>query len=734
MTSTEIQLAVSGMSCANCAQTIEKGLNAMDAVTNAQVNFASEIVTIAYDHNQLSVDDLIGKIESLGFHASADLEPADHAETLSEKTPFIVGVAFTLPLFLLSMARDFGVLGIWSHAVWINWLFLFLATPVQFYTGAGFYTGAWRSLQNRSANMDVLVAMGSTIAYLYSLVVLLFPATGDHVYFETSAVIITLIKLGKLLEARTKGKTGAAIRKLMDLRPKKAVRLTDGKEDEVEIKAVVKGDRLRIYPGQTIPVDGRVVAGQSAVDESMLSGEALPVDKQADDPVTAGTINQHGMLEMVAQKVGKDTVLSQIIQLVQEAQGSKAPIQALADRVAAIFVPSVLLIALTVFILWWSIGGEFVPAMVRLIAVLIIACPCALGLATPTALMAGIGKASEQGILFKNGTAIETTATIRQMIFDKTGTITAGKPALTDVISLTRQSSEEILRVAASLEQGSEHPLGQALIQKAKQQHLDLLRVDDFAARSGWGVEGTLDNTHYQLGKPDWFKERLNDAIRQQLAPLQQEGKTAMILADDTEILGFFALSDPIKPDSAAAIARLKQQGLSVTMLTGDHHDTAQAIAGQSGIDDIVAEVLPADKASVVKQKQRRAPVAMVGDGINDAPALARADIGMAMGSGTDIAMESADVILVSGSLSRAPIAIEISRQTMTTIRQNLFWAFIYNVALIPTAAGVFMLFPGVPDILRHFHPMLAAVAMSLSSVTVVSNSLRLYHKRLKIS
>ena len=732
MTSSEIQLALSGMSCANCAQTIEKGLNAMDAVESAQVNFASEIVTIHFDGEQLSVEDLIDTIESLGFHASRDLDPADQTAPLKEKTPFIIGVAFTLPLFVLSMARDFAVIGSWSHTSWMNWLFLLLATPVQFYTGAGFYTGAWRSLQNRSANMDVLVAMGSTIAYLYSVIVLLFPAAGDHVYFETSAVIITLIKLGKLLEARTKGKTGAAIRKLMDLRPKTAVRLSGDTEEEVEIKAVISGDRLRIYPGQTIPVDGRVVAGQSAVDESMLSGEALPVDKQPDDSVTAGTINQHGMLEMVAEKVGKDTVLAQIIQLVQDAQGSKAPIQALADRVAAIFVPSVLIIAVTVFILWWSIGGEFVPAMVRLIAVLIIACPCALGLATPTALMAGIGKASEQGILFKNGTAIETTATIRQIIFDKTGTITAGKPALTDILPLTQQSSEEILRLAASIEQGSEHPLGQALIQKAKEQQLELIAVDNFAARSGWGVEGNLLGNHYQLGKPDWFKERLNEDVRQQLSMLQRAGKTAMLLTDDRQIIGIFALSDPIKPDSATAIRQLKKQGLAVTMLTGDHHDTARAIASESGIDDIVAEVLPADKASVVVEKQRHTPVAMVGDGINDAPALAQADIGMAMGSGTDIAMESADVILVSGSLSRAPIAIEISRQTMATIRQNLFWAFIYNVALIPTAAGVFILFPGVPDILRHFHPMLAAVAMSLSSVTVVSNSLRLYHKRLK--
>ncbi|EAT15379.1 copper-translocating P-type ATPase [Desulfuromonas acetoxidans] len=732
MTSTEIQLAISGMSCANCAQTIEKGLNALDAVDSAQVNFASEIVTIHYDGKHLSVDDLIEKIESLGFHATRDLEQSDQSDTQNEKKYFIVGIAFTLPLFLLSMSRDFGIIGPWSHALWVNWLFLLLATPVQFYTGSGFYTGAWRSLQNRSANMDVLVVMGSTIAYLYSLVVLLFPASGDHVYFETSAVIITLIKLGKLLEARTKGKTGAAIRKLMDLRPKKALRLTDDKEQEVEIRDVIQGDRLRIYPGQTIPVDGTVVKGESAVDESMLSGEALPVDKQINDRVTAGTINQHGLLEMVAEKVGKDTVLSQIIQLVQEAQGSKAPIQALADRVAAIFVPTVLLIAITVFILWWSIGGEFVPAMVRLIAVLIIACPCALGLATPTALMAGIGKASEQGILFKNGTAIETAATIRQMIFDKTGTITEGKPALTDILPLNTQSQEEILKLAASIEQGSEHPLGQALIQKAKQQQLELIAVNNFAARSGWGVEGVLDNTHYQLGKPNWFNQRLTETIRQKLTALQKEGKTAMILADTTEVLGIVALSDPIKTDSAAAITRLKDQGLSVTMLTGDHHDTAQAIAKQSGIDDIVAEVLPVDKASVVIDKQHTAPVAMVGDGINDAPALARADIGMAMGSGTDIAMESADVILVSGSLSRAPIAIEISRQTMATIRQNLFWAFIYNVALIPTAAGVFMLFPAVPDILRHFHPMLAAVAMSLSSVTVVSNSLRLYHKRLK--
>lgn len=731
----EIQLKISGMSCANCALNIEKKLNDNNAVELCTVNFASEIASINYDPALIDPGQLIEIIKKTGYHASAVDSSQPTIEHNSHQLPFIIGVCLTLPLFIVSMSRDFDLLGTWSAAAWVNWFFLALATPVQFYTGLSFYRGAYRSLINRTSNMDVLVSMGSSIAYFYSLALLFLPQLGTHVYFETSAVIITLIKFGKMLEAKTKGKTGAAIHKLMDLRPKTAIKIIQDQEKEVNITQIQIGDLLLIKPGQNIPVDGIVVSGESSVDESMLSGEPLPVDKGECSDVTAGTTNLHGLLMMKATKVGEDTVLAQIIQLVQDAQGSKAPIQDLADRIAAIFVPAVLIIASSVFIIWWSMSGEFVPAMIRLIAVLIIACPCALGLATPTALMAGIGKASEFGILFKSGSGIEMTAQTHHFLIDKTGTITEGKPALTDITPLTDTTDcDELLTIAASVELGSEHPLGQAITAAAKQKNLPLKQVQRFINTAGYGVEGTIGNTKYKIGKPGWFAEQMNQTGQQILQQLQQSGKTVMFIADEKKLLGAMALSDPIKQDSATAIRQMHSLGLETTLLTGDHAQTAQSITQAAGIRRYISDVLPAEKAAIVKDEQQLHRVAMIGDGINDAPALAQADVGMAMGSGTDIAMESGDVVLVSGSLSRAPLAVKISRDTMKVIRQNLFWAFIYNIILIPIAAGALVPFDHAPEFLRHFHPILAALAMSLSSITVVCNSLRLYRSKVSIN
>lgn len=731
MAKRQVQLIISGMSCANCALGIENALREHSAVSAASVNFASETASVSYDDSQLSEAQLLALIKSRGYHATLG-QFKEATFDNKQRNAFRVGVACTVPLFLISMGRDFDLLAAWSHAPWVNWLFWVLATPVQFYTGSNFYRGAYRSLQHGTSNMDVLVAMGSSIAYGYSVALLFWPVLGQHVYFETAAVIITLISSGKILEAKTKGKTGAAIHKLMDLRPKTAIRIVDNQEQEIAASEVQVGDRLRIRPGQHIPVDGIVVDGESCVDESMLSGEPLPVDKQKQSPLTAGTINLQGLLEMQATKVGKETVLAQIIQLVQDAQGSKAPIQALADRIAAIFVPTVLIIAGSVFVVWWSVSGEFVPAMIRLIAVLIIACPCALGLATPTALMAGIGKASEHGILFKNGSSLEMTAQTTCFLIDKTGTLTLGRPTVTDILPFSDSlDAPQLLSIAAAVEQGSEHPLGKAIVTAAGLDNLPLATVSRFQTHSGHGVEGNLHGTHYRIGKPSWFDTQLTARQRAILLPLQHQGKSIMIVAEAEQPIGIIALSDPIKPDSAAAIKQLGALGITVTMLTGDHAQTANSIATAAGISHVIADILPVDKASIVRQLQQQQRVAMIGDGINDAPALAQADVGMAMGSGTDIAMESADVVLVSGSLSRVPLAVQISRSTMTAIRQNLFWAFIYNIILIPIAAGALAPLSGAPQFLRHFHPMLAALAMSLSSVTVVANSLRLYRRKL---
>ncbi|MCG6909158.1 MAG: heavy metal translocating P-type ATPase [Deltaproteobacteria bacterium] len=738
-----LELPVTGMTCANCAANIERTLDKkVTGVTQASVNFASERAAIDFIPDVVGVDDIVAAIEKAGYGAILPEESADgqdaeqiarQAEIHNQTRKLIVGAIFALPLFVLSMLRDFGFIGPWSHAVWVNWLFAALATPVQFYTGWDYYVGGFKSLRNKSANMDVLIAMGSSVAYFYSWVVLLFPAAGQHVYFETAAVIITLIKVGKLLEARTKGKTGNAIRKLIGLQPKTAFIVEDGQEKEIALSQVKKEMTVVVRPGERIPVDGAVIEGRSAVDESMLTGEPIPVDKKKGDTVVGGTINGEGLLKFQATRVGQETALAQIIRLVQEAQGSKAPIQALADRVAAVFVPGVILIAFITFGIWWGVTGEFVPSMIRLVAVLVIACPCALGLATPTAIMAGTGKGAENGILFKRAEALETATKLDTIVLDKTGTITEGKPTLSDVVVLDGADMNEksLLWLAASVEQGSEHPLGKAIVQEAKERGIDLAAIDKFSAHGGFGVEATISGKKVRVGKPKWFDAAVLAAADGNVDRLQAQGKTVMVVTLEDRMAGLLAVADQLKPDSAEAIESLHRQHLHVVMLTGDNPKTARTIAEQVGIDDVHAEVRPEEKSSEVKKiKDSGRRVGMVGDGINDAPALAQADVGMAIGTGTDVAIETADVILSSGSLKGIPRTIAVSRQTMRTIRQNLFLAFVYNVILIPVAAGVLAPFDALPEMLRHLHPILAALAMAMSSISVVSNSLRLYRAK----
>jgi P-type Cu+ transporter len=741
-----VEIPVTGMTCTNCALAVERALGKkVPGVVRAAVNFATERANVEYVPGLATLEDLVLAIEKAGYGAvlpedalqGEDAElAARQAEVRNQTRKFLVGVVFALPLFLLSMGRDFGLLGTWSHAPWVNWLFLALATPVQFYTGWDYYTGGWKSLRNRSANMDVLVAMGSSVAYVYSLFLLLVPAFGTHVYFETSAVIITLIKLGKMLESRTKGRTGRAIRKLMGLRPRTAVIVVDGLESTVPLTQVKVGDRVIVRPGEAIPVDGVVLEGESSVDESMLTGESMPVDKRPGLSVAAGTINGEGLLRFEARKVGKDTALARIIRMVQEAQGSKAPVQALADRVAAVFVPGIIGVALVVFVLWWAAGGQFVPAMVRLVAVLVIACPCALGLATPTAIMAGTGKGAESGVLFKNSEALELATKLDTIVLDKTGTITVGKPTVTDLWTPESSSltGEELLRLAASAERGSEHPLGRAIVQEAEAKGIALLAPEFFRASKGHGVQAGIGGREVMVGKPGWFPEMGISlaSLDGRIQALQDQGKTVMVVAADGKPAGLIAEADRLKPEAAEAIRELQTEGLRVVMITGDNRQTAEAIASQVGIQDVIAEVLPEDKAARIKDLQQAGrKVGMVGDGINDAPALAQADVGLAIGTGTDVAIETGDVVLAGGQLTGVSRAVRLSRATMRTIRQNLFWAFFYNVVLIPVAAGVLYPFEMFPYFLRDLHPILAALAMAMSSVTVVTNSLRLSKTRI---
>jgi Cu+-exporting ATPase len=753
----KVELPITGMTCTNCAATVERTLNKkVSGVVQANVNFATERASVEYIPGVATVADMIRAIEEAGYgvvqtaedtaEPLEDLEAkAREAEIADQTRKFWVGVVFALPLFVLSMARDFGLLGTWAHAPWVDWLFLALATPVQFYTGWDYYVGSYHALRNRTANMDVLVAMGSSVAYVFSVSVLLFRPEGQHVYFETSAVIITLIKLGKMLEARAKGRTGEAIRKLMGLRAKTARVVRDGTERDVPVEQVRVGDIVVVRPGERVPVDGVVIEGNSAVDESMLTGEPLPVDKSPGSEVVGATINKQGLLRFEATRVGAETALAQIIRLVQEAQGSKAPIQRLADRVASVFVPAVITVAFATFAIWWILGGDFTAAMIRLVAVLVIACPCALGLATPTAIMVGTGKGAELGILFKNSEALETAHRLQAILLDKTGTLTIGKPTVTDVVTRDQRletedaqslvSSLELLRLAASAERGSEHPLGQAIVAEAESRDIALADPRSFEAVPGKGIRAQVDDRTVLIGKPAWVEAEgvALGEMAAEIEKLQASAKTAVAVAVDGEVRGVLGIADTLKEGSIDAVSQLRGLGLQTVMLTGDNQRTAEAIAAEVGIDRIVAEVLPADKASqVLAYRETPLLVAMVGDGINDAPALAQADVGIALGTGTDVAMETADITLMRGDLRTVPQALALSRATMRTIKQNLFWAFFYNVFLIPVAAGVLAPLPWewIPGILRQLHPVLAAFAMAFSSITVVSNSLRLRRAR----
>jgi len=737
-------LPVIGMTCANCAATVERTLNKkVKGVHSASVNFGTETATVEYDPSIIDLQAMADAVKKAGYdllipsneEGNADAEQAARDRELrNQKRYFFVGLIFTLPLFALSMGRDFSILGPWFHALWVNWLFLLLAIPVQFYTGWGFYTGGWKSVRAGSANMDVLVALGSSAAFFYSLAVLLFPHLGEHVYFETSALIITLIKLGKLLEAKAKGQASAAIKKLMDLAPKEAhIEQEDGKVLDVPADKVRPNQIVLVRPGENIPVDGVVVSGHSSIDESMLTGESIPVDKAEGDEVFGATINQQGLLKVRATGVGSQTALAQIIRLVREAQGSKAPIQRMADRVAAVFVPAIILIALITLTVWWIAGGEFVPAMIRMVAVLVIACPCALGLATPTAIMVGTGKGANMGILFKNSEALETAHKLKIVMFDKTGTITQGKPVLSDWVPLNGEGDQPLI-LAASAEAGSEHPIAKAVVTGAEGMGLSLVQLEDFQSASGFGLEAKVSGQKIRVGKPSWFENEngLPSNVSEVVHDIASQGKTVMLVEIGGSISGVIAVADEEKEGAREAISDLKELGITPIMLTGDNPEAAEAIARKVGIEDVEAGILPDRKEEIVRKTQDKGDiVAMVGDGINDAPALARADVGVAIGSGTDVAMEASDITLVGGEISGVTRAIKLSRATMRTIKQNLFWAFFYNVALVPLAAGVLHTVTWMPSVIRDLHPAMAAGAMALSSVTVVMNSLRLSRRKL---
>lgn len=729
---------ISGMTCAACANKIEKRLNKLDGVDKATVNFALETVLVEYNPEHISVPEMKEAIKKLGYTLEQKKENAgeqvDHRQKEIEKQQgkFIFSLILSFPL-LWAMVSHFKFTSfIWLPDMFMNpWVQFALATPVQFIVGKQFYVGAFKALRNKSANMDVLVALGTSAAYFYSLYLSIRSiGSGAHMvelYYETSAVLITLILLGKLFEAKAKGRSSEAIKKLMGLQAKNAIVVRDGREMIIPIEEVLQGDIVYVKPGEKIPVDGEIVEGESALDESMLTGESIPIDKAVGDAVIGSTINKNGFLKIKATKVGKDTALAQIIKVVEEAQGSKAPIQRLADVISGIFVPIVVGIAVITFLIWYFFvsPGEFAEALEKFIAVLVIACPCALGLATPTSIMAGSGRAAEFGILFKGGEHLETTHRIDTIILDKTGTVTNGKPSLTDVILSERMEEKEFLTLVGTAERNSEHPLAEAIVEGIKEKGIELVASETFEAIPGFGIQSTVNEKQLFIGTRRLMAKQNITVQEEKLAKmenLEKQGKTAMLVAIDGHFAGIVAVADTIKETSKEAISRLHSMGLDVVMITGDNTQTAQAIADQVGIKKVIAEVLPEGKAEEVEKLQKAGKkVAMVGDGINDAPALATANIGMAIGTGTNVAMEAADITLIRGDLKSIADAIFMSKKTITNIKQNLFWALAYNCIGIPIAAVGFLA------------PWLAGAAMAFSSVSVVLNALRLQRVKLKV-
>lgn len=728
-------LQISGMTCAACAARIEKGLQRQQGVASVHVNFAMETANVEYDPSVISIEEMMQKVEKLGYQAQLKQSEEEASvererQLTKQKRKLFLAVILSLPL-LWSMVSHFSFTSwIWMpHFVSNPWVQLLLAAPIQFYVGLPFYKGAYHALRNKSANMDVLVALGTSAAYFYSVYLTLAwanneSATRPGLYFETSAILITLVVLGKLFEAIAKGKTSDAIKSLMGLQAKTATVLRSGEELSVPVEEVEVGDQLIVKPGEKVPVDGVVLEGRSAVDESMLTGESIPVEKTVNDGVVGASINKNGRLLIEATRVGKDTALAQIVKVVEQAQGSKAPIQRVADRISGVFVPIVVAISLLSFVGWyfWIRPGDFAHALEIAIAILVIACPCALGLATPTSIMAGSGRAAEAGILFKGGEHLEQTHKVDTILLDKTGTLTNGKPKLTDVSAAAHMDEEELLRLLGAAERHSEHPLAEAIVSGIAARGIKMGEAEEFESVPGYGIQAKVEHRAILAGTRKWMsKHEIDiDAVSSQIEGLEESGKTVMLTAIDGRFAGWVAVADTLKDTSVSAVTHLKRLGLNVILLTGDNQRTADAIAKQAGIDQVIAEVLPEGKAEVVERlKLEGKKVAMVGDGINDAPALAVADIGMAIGNGTDIAMEAADLTLMRGDLQSIVQAIDVSRKTMRNIRQNLFWALAYNSLGIPVA------------VIGLLAPWIAGAAMALSSVSVVLNALRL--QRLKL-
>lgn len=747
----EVIIPIGGMTCASCVKAVERAVKKVDGVENVQVNLATEKASISYEAGKVKLYEIKGAIEKAGFKVleMEKKQSVDEDKLRKEKemnallVKFVISAIFAVPLFYIAMGTmipaPIGPLPVPEiinpniNPLNFALVQLFLTIPIII-AGNKFFSKGVKSMIAKAPTMDSLITIGSSAALIYSLYSLYLVANGDamavhHMYFESAGVIITLVLLGKYFESRAKGKTGEAIKKLMGLSPKTAIIIKNDKEIEIPIEEVEVGDIIIVKPGSKIPVDGTVIEGHTSVDESMLTGESIPVEKNVGSSVVGASINKNGTIRFRAEKVGSDTAISQIIKLVEDAQGSKAPIAKLADIIAGYFVPVVVVIAIVSGLAWFIAGKGTVFSLTVFIAVLVIACPCALGLATPTAIMVGTGKGAENGILIKGGEALETTHKINTIVFDKTGTITEGKPVVTDIITYGKITEEELLKVAASAEKSSEHPLGEAIVRDCEEKNLEFYKLDKFMAIPGHGIEVVINGSDILLGNKKLMNSKNIDLVdlEEISDKLASEGKTPMYIGINNKIAGIIAVADVVKENSAKAIKKLHDMGIEVAMITGDNKKTAAAIANQVGIDRVLAEVLPQDKSSEVKKLQEEGKfVAMVGDGINDAPALAQADIGIAIGSGTDVAMESADIVLMRSDLQDVPTAIRLSKSTMTNIKENLFWAFGYNVIGIPVAAGVLYLFGG-----PLLNPVIAALAMAFSSTSVLLNALRL--KRFKV-